>query len=132
VYQWKRNSVNIGTGGSVFTSSTLSNNDTISCTLTSNAPCITINTVNSNKIIVKFGTSVKTMAYIANAAAGGNKLNVLNTETGIIEATIPIASSISFSVGVAVSPDGRKVYVTNYNGDSVVVVNTLTNTVDTK
>jgi gliding motility-associated-like protein len=50
VYQWQVNGKNIAATGSTFTSSTLSNNDIITCTLTSNAPCANPATVTSNAI----------------------------------------------------------------------------------
>jgi YVTN family beta-propeller protein len=43
-----------------------------------------------------------------------------------VVATIPVGS---LPYGVAVSPDGRKVYVANYLSNSVSVINTATNSV---
>ncbi len=50
-YQWKKNSVSIsGATASTYTSSTLANNDTISCTLNSNANCTTTSLATSGGI----------------------------------------------------------------------------------
>lgn len=51
-YQWKKNVVNVGSNSNVFASSTLSNGDNISVVMTSNSPCATTATANSNIIIV--------------------------------------------------------------------------------
>ena len=51
-YQWKRNGLNVGNNSNVFSSNTLNNSDTISCTLTSNAVCPTPSSVISNSIIM--------------------------------------------------------------------------------
>ena len=53
-YQWKKNSVNIsGAMAATYTTTTLSNNDTITCQITSNIVCATVATAISNKIIEK-------------------------------------------------------------------------------
>ncbi len=39
VYQWTKNGVNVGTNDSVYSDSTLNNNDVINCILTSSEPC---------------------------------------------------------------------------------------------
>jgi gliding motility-associated-like protein len=39
-YQWKINGVNVGANTTTFTTTTLNNNDIVSCTLTSNAVCV--------------------------------------------------------------------------------------------
>lgn len=50
-YQWKLNGVNVGTNSDTYTSSTLTNGNTISCILTSNAsPCLSASPANSNTI----------------------------------------------------------------------------------
>jgi len=51
-YQWKVNSVNVGTNSSTFTSSTLNNNDQVSCILMANASCVPPVTDSSNVIIM--------------------------------------------------------------------------------
>jgi PKD repeat protein len=55
-YQWKVNGVYAGTNSSSFTSSTLNNNDTVTCMLTSNANCAGPLTVTSNKIAMTVET----------------------------------------------------------------------------
>lgn len=52
IYQWQINGNNIGTNSATFTSNTLINNDAITCTLQSNAPCLAANTVASLPITI--------------------------------------------------------------------------------
>jgi YVTN family beta-propeller protein len=64
--------------------------------------------------------------YVANYNAG--TVSVINTATNAV-GSIPVGSG---PTGVAVTPDGSKVYVANYGGGSgsiVSVINTATNTV---
>ena len=62
-------------------------------------------------------------------------MSVINTATDTVIATIPVGSNNpsaggSYPAGVAVSPDGSKVYVANsYLANSVSVIDTETNTV---
>lgn len=49
-YQWKVNGSNIGNNSATFSTSSLANNDVITCVLTSNATCLTTNTATSNAI----------------------------------------------------------------------------------
>lgn len=56
-YQWKINGTNVGTNSSSFSSTTLNNNDTVYCLLTSNASCVSPATVTSNKFVIKVTTA---------------------------------------------------------------------------
>ncbi len=56
-YQWKVNSNIMGTNSNTF-AYIPNNGDTISCTLTSNAPCLTVNPLASNKLIMVVTPSV--------------------------------------------------------------------------
>lgn len=49
-YQWLVNGVVVGNNQISFTTSSLINNDIVSCLLTSNAPCISLNTISSNQL----------------------------------------------------------------------------------
>ena len=49
-YQWKKNGTNIGSNSSTYTNSSLSNNDVITCVMTSNATCPNPSTATSNSI----------------------------------------------------------------------------------
>jgi hypothetical protein len=68
VYQWKKNGNNVGTGLSTYTTTTLANNDVITCDVTSNASCNSISTVTSNAITMSVSTSV-TPAVAVSASA---------------------------------------------------------------
>jgi hypothetical protein len=103
-YQWKVNNVNSGTGAT-FTSTTLNNNDVITCVLTSNANCVTSSTVNSNAITVSIISNVTPtisisssstsacvgtpVAFSASITNGGSsplitwKLNGINVSNGL-------------------------------------------------
>ena len=88
-----------------------------------------INVVNPNgtalsKSNFAIGNSVTTSAYITNT--GDNTVSVINTNTGLVTATIPVGSQPE---AISVSADGNKVYVANNNSNNVSVINTLSNTV---
>ena len=55
-------------------------------------------------------------AYITNF--GSNTMSVIATATNAVTATISMPSR---SLGVAVSPDGSRVYVTDFDSNSVSV-----------
>ncbi|MCD6067062.1 MAG: hypothetical protein K0S33_1888, partial [Bacteroidetes bacterium] len=51
-YQWKVNGTNSGTNSNTFTSSSLPNNASVTCVVTSNAACNTVPTATSNAIVM--------------------------------------------------------------------------------
>jgi YVTN family beta-propeller protein len=53
-------------------------------------------------------------------------VSVIHAPTNTVIATILVGDE---PLGVAVTPDGSKVYVGNFNANSVSVINTTTNTV---
>jgi YVTN family beta-propeller protein len=63
-------------------------------------------------------------AYVLNP--GRDMVSVLDTATNALTATIPVGR---FPRGVAVRPDGRRVYVTNYDDATVSVIDGGTNSV---
>ena len=64
-------------------------------------------------------------AYVANNAVGATTVRVVDTATNTLN-PLPITAG-SRPYGVAVSPDGSRVYVANYGGNSVSVIDTATN-----
>lgn len=65
-YQWKVNGIDAGTNNTVYSSSTLSDNDTISCVLTSSSSCAT-GPDTSNIIIMDMSLSIDTSITIINS-----------------------------------------------------------------
>lgn len=68
VLNWKVNGNTVYTGPSPFTTSTLVDNDVITCTLISNAPCLSNTTANSNAITMDVSPSV-TPTIVINTAS---------------------------------------------------------------
>lgn len=66
-----------------------------------------------------------TRAYVANAVGPAN-VKVIDLSANKVIATTTTSQQ---SFGVAVSPDGARVYVTNSQSDTVSVIDTTTNTV---
>ncbi len=73
--------------------------------------------------VAQSASSEATYAYITNG--GSNTVSVIDTATNTVIATVNVGDRPQ---GVAVSPDGTVVYVTNYGG-TVSVIDTATNTV---
>jgi hypothetical protein len=65
IYQWKKNGNNVGTNTSVYAVSNLVNGDQITCTLTSNAPCISVTQVVSNTITINITSAVSPSVVIS-------------------------------------------------------------------
>jgi YVTN family beta-propeller protein len=75
------------------------------------------------------GQSLAQNAYITNQGPEpftASTVSVIDTATNTVTATIPVGPA---SIGVAASPDGSTVYVTNLGNNSVSVIDTATNTV---
>lgn len=72
-YQWKVNGVNAGTNNAVFSSSTITNGQTVTCVLTSNATCTTTPTATSNGITLTVTPAGNATVSIAQTT-GGNPL----------------------------------------------------------
>ncbi|GEM_PF-936198 len=93
-FQWKVDGVDVGTNSSTFTTSSLTNNQTVTCVLTSNSPCANPLTVTSSPITVTIsatpppapsGSSSQSFcapATIANLAATGTSIQWYPTSSG--------------------------------------------------
>ncbi len=64
-YQWKVNGTNVGTNSTTYTSSSLNNNDLVTCTMTSNATCASPATAASNTLTMNVTTNVTPSVSIA-------------------------------------------------------------------
>ncbi len=51
-YQWQVNGLNVGSGGTVYSTSSLANSDIVTCSMTSNATCPSVPNATSNAITV--------------------------------------------------------------------------------
>jgi len=69
-YQWKVNGQNSGTDAATFTSTTLNNNDKITCVLTSNLACVTIAMATSNEATFVLNPPVTTSVTIVSSLTG--------------------------------------------------------------
>jgi len=102
IYQWKVNGVYIGTNSPTFTTSTLINNDVVTCNLTSNISCD--NPATSNSVIVTVNTlpavTAITLAdticigYCTNLNAGGAN-NYVWSPGGLSGATLNVCPTVS-------------------------------------
>jgi hypothetical protein len=69
-YQWKVDGLNAGTNSSTFTTSVLTNNQVVSCELTSNANCASPNVVSSNTI--QLGVNANVVPAVSIAITSGS------------------------------------------------------------
>jgi len=102
VYQWQINGQNTGTNSPQFTSNSLNSGDLISCTLTSNAVCVTSTAVASNQATFSIDPPVSTSVNITSSATG----------------PVCAGTAITFNA-VAFSPDITPFYQWQVNGINV-------------
>jgi gliding motility-associated-like protein len=70
VYQWQLNGANVGANATVYSNSSLSNNDIVTCILTTNAACASPASATSNAITILVTTSVTPSVSIAASPNG--------------------------------------------------------------
>ena len=82
-YQWKLNGLNIGTNSNTFSSSSFANADNITCILTSNASCLSINTATSNSITITINPATAPSVSVAgnSTICAGANVNFTATPT---------------------------------------------------
>lgn len=86
IYQWQLNGVNVGSNSSVFTSSVVTDGDSVNCILISNAVCVMSSVVTSNPIIVTVN-SLPIPIFTSNINTGCSPLCVQFTEASGINYT---------------------------------------------
>ena len=84
VYQWKLNGANVGTGGTIYSNSNLTNGNSITCVMTSNSACVTGSPFTSNAIsmtvnsLVTAGINISTLT---NTVCSGSSVTFNATGT---------------------------------------------------
>ncbi|MFN3404107.1 MAG: family 16 glycosylhydrolase [Cytophagaceae bacterium] len=89
-YQWRVNTTNVGTNSNTFTSTTITNGQSVSCIMTSNAACVTSATATSNSISI-------TRNNLPTTANAGSNQNITTTSTQLA-ANTPSSGTGSWSV----------------------------------
>ncbi len=67
-YQWKVNGVNAGTNSATFSSSSLSNGNTITCVMTSNASCVSTTSATSNGLSITVNPTLTPSLVLTTSA----------------------------------------------------------------
>lgn len=116
-YQWKINGTNAGTNSNIFTSTALTNNNAVTCVLTSNATGVITNTATSNSITI----TVNALPAKPTVSWDGVQLSVPSSYSTyqwlLNNATVSNASANTFK---PVSSGYYQVAVTNTAGCKVV------------
>ncbi|MFN8310333.1 MAG: T9SS type A sorting domain-containing protein, partial [Chitinophagales bacterium] len=122
-YQWKVNGSNAGTNSSTFTTSTLNNNDVVSCSITSNASCLSVTTATSNSITVTGSGAQPSVSISTTTAAACAGTAVVFTATVTNPGT---SQSYQWKVnGLNAGTGASFSSTTLQNGDTVVCVATV-------
>ena len=58
LYQWKLNGTNVGSNSTTYSNSSLNNNDTVKCVMTSSSGCATVPTATSNNLVMTVSPTI--------------------------------------------------------------------------
>jgi hypothetical protein len=115
IRQWKINGVNVGTNSFSYSSTSLANGDIVSCSVISNATCVTTNVITSNTITMTINPSVvPVVAIISPNAVGCSVSSTINFTANSINGGAAPAYSWYVN-GVAAGVTG-----TTFNSTTVV------------
>lgn len=118
-YSWKLNGNTVGTGAT-YSSSTLNNNDIITCVMTSNSSCASPTNATSNAITVNITNPVTPSISISNSGSNSicNGDNVVLNAISVAGGTVP---SYSWLInGVASGQTGQQFQSTSLSNGSVI------------
>jgi hypothetical protein len=134
-YQWRKNNSLIGTGNP-FTTSSFSNNDNITCVMTSNAACVSVNPVTSNSLQMAVSSPPSAPAvpsgyiFICRGTTGNTYsiplITGANSYTWIAPTGAAITSgqgtnSVTLSFSSQQTSGNLCVYASNSCGNSIIV-----------
>jgi len=119
-YQWKVNRLNVGTNNPEFSSSTLSNGDSVICELTSNALCVLNNISSSNPLVATiFSFPIAHKSYVETEVCADCSVS-LSAIDGSIYSWSPAeglsATNIQNPIANPKNPTTYTVKVTDVNG----------------
>jgi hypothetical protein len=128
-YQWKLNGSNVGTGGTTYTTTSLTNGATVSVVLTSNVSCPSTTTANSNTITTTV-ISVPTISYTGSpfSYTAGTAISTLTPTTtatsfsGSLPAGLSLNTTNGQISGTPNTPQASASYTitgTNTNGCTI-------------
>jgi YVTN family beta-propeller protein len=109
-------------GNRVYVASNLGGTTSVVDTAT-NTVIATVKTAQPNLVII---TPDGTRAYVTNNATGNGTVSVLKTATNTLIATVKVGVNAQ---SLAITPDGRDVYVACFSSQTVSVIDTATNKV---
>ena len=115
----------VSIGGIAAASFTVLSDTTISAVIDSAVGKVVVTTLKGTATSVGSYKTGKSVVY-AYIAKDDGTVKVVNLETDSIVSTIQAGVYLR---GVCVSPDGTKVYVTDYYSNNVIVINTLNNNI---
>lgn len=126
-YQWKVNGTNAGTNNASFTSSNLNTGDLVYCAVTSNSPCISDPTANSDTLVVTVMPSVVPSLRITSTPSGQicTGANVIFNALPVNQGSSPI---YQWKINGQNVGSNAAVFTTNVLVDGDVVTCSLTNT----
>jgi hypothetical protein len=131
-YQWKVNGTNAGTNNPVFSTSSLTNGQTVTCVLTSNANCLSTSTATSNGIAVSVTPTGSPTVTIAQTS-GSNPLCSGSSATFTATVSGGTGSAWQWKVNGTNAGSNSPVFTTNAltNGQAVTCQVTATATCPT-
>ncbi len=125
VYQWKKNTVNVGINSSSYTDAALINGDVITVDMTSNATCALPATVTSNSLTITIGSVVPSVSITANpGTAICPTTNVLFTATPTNGGTLPSYQWKKNGTDISLATASTYTDASLVNGDVITVVMT--------
>ena len=126
-YQWKVNGNNAGTNSNVFSATALAQGDKVSCTVTSNSPCITNPVAVSNEITVAISPAVQPGISISRSPTDKICTGTAETFTAAPSNGGPNPSYQWILNGVTKVGTNNPVFTTNTLKDGDVITCQITN-----
>ena len=120
VYQWKKNGIGVGSSSPVYIDSTLNSNDLVWVVMTSNSPCASPTTVNSDTIKVTVIPIPDINPVDDQVLCSGSSTYAINF-TGSVPNTVFNWTNSIYSIGIADSGSGNIAsFIAMDNGSDLV------------